>query len=161
MNNECRKQADLAEGNFFSVMSAMANARLSVLCSEWRTQFPKCSLKIIFGNGCEFASINGEGVSFWERERESEPSDSRWSSDSELDLGIVADALEDVWYITKGYERGCPDDIEVLPDDVELGGKQDEQSDDREAGKDIPVYGNCPGYICPRPEPFERSVYIQ
>lgn len=65
MNNEYREQADIAEGSFFNTMSAMANIRLDALCSEWRTLFPKSSLKILFGNGTEFVYVNGDSVPFW------------------------------------------------------------------------------------------------
>jgi len=160
MTNEYRKSADLCEGNFFSVMSAMANSRLTALCSEWRSKYPKSSLKIIFGNGSEHVIVNGIYINFW---GDHIPFTAGWDKKEvgDIDLQIVFDALEDIWYICDHYTRACPNDIEVLPDDSELGGKDEQEGDDRDTGKDIPVYGKCPDYICPRPGVPGDAVHIQ
>jgi len=149
-----RQRADIAEGNFFKTLSTYADCRLIDLATAWRLQFPKCSLKIIFGNGDEHCYVNGVGVNFYMKDPRF-PNDSRWSydrfqDDVDLDLTLIADALEDVWYICDGYARACPNDIEVLPEDSELGGKDEESTDDRETGKGLFNYGGLPGYDCPR-----------
>lgn len=163
MINEYRKSADLCEGNFFAVMSALANTRLSSLCSEWRSIYPKSSLKITFGMGTERIAVNGIHVCFWKdwSEEDLQFSNNAASVIGNMDLQFVQDALTDVWYICDDYSRACPNDIEVLPDDSELGGKDEQGSDDRNTGKDIPVYGKCPGYICPRPGVPGDAVHIQ
>mgnify|MGYP000388648976 CR=1 FL=1 len=152
MTNEYRKSADLCEGNFFAVMSALANTRLSSLCSEWRSKYPKSSLKIIFGNGSEHVAVNGITVYFW--------SDQDEYLLGEMDLHIVLDALKDVWYICDNYSRARPNDIEVLPDDSELGGKDEQEGDSRNFGEDIRAYEKFPSYRCPRPGAPGDAVYI-
>jgi hypothetical protein len=164
MENEYRKQADLAEGNFFSVMSKLADNRLTVLCAEWRSQFPKSSLKIIFGMGSESVLVNGEHVTIWG----TDGTNCRWDTSGigdAMDLTIVADAIEDVWYICDGYRRACPNDIEVLPDDSELQGGPDgekQPTGHRETGEDSDLERVViPGYNCPRKRTPVDPVHIQ
>ena len=149
---------DLAEGKFFNKIRYIANGRLNDLALEFRSKFPKRSLKIVFGNRDELISIDGKRFVVYD--------DCSFTFEDYLIvpslkcLEFIAQAVCDVCDITDGYRRGCPDDLEVLPDDSELGGKYEQDGDDRNTGKDIPNYGECPGYICPRPGLLGDAVHI-
>jgi len=171
-NEELVKIADNAQTKAFEMISQIANLRLEFLANEFRSTFPKRSLKIIFGNGDELVSVNGHqlgvygtGISGTDSET-SMTWDKTWADKRiTAQLNFVAQAIRDVWAITDHYRRGCPDDLEVLPDDSELQGGPDVENEiitiRKAVGSDIRDYGEHPAYDCPRPGSPGDAVHIQ
>ncbi len=163
-----KHRADIAEGECFKLISTYANSRLIDLAIQFRSKFPKRSLKIVFNNQTQIIAVDGQGMSVYGKGTAN--TDMTWNSgwaDPRIkdQLGFIADAVRDVWDITDHYRRGCPDDLEVLPDDSELtggpNGKRKQKSDSRDIGEDISANEEWPGYRCPRPGLPGDAVYIQ
>tara|TARA_R100001086_G_scaffold230028_1_gene150178 strand:+ start:620 stop:1141 length:522 start_codon:yes stop_codon:yes gene_type:complete len=166
-NTENMKYKDLADGRHFSSISSIANMRMNVLADEFRSRFPKRSLKIVFGNGSQCCSVDGTRFTVWgEKDWMLQGLEGSFDLDSENHadiLGFIAEAISDVWDITEHYERGCPNDLEVLPDDSELGGtSEDQERTDRIVGEDIPDDGvSIPGYNREGPGSPSDPVHVQ
>lgn len=162
------ERANDAVEKVHELISTYADCRLIDLCSEFRLKFPKRSLKIIFGNGDEFISVDGYDLKVYGDHGGDHDLvwKNQWANERQArQLKFVADAVREVWDITDHYSRGCPKDIEVLPDDSELGGGPNGEPSTRpeEVGDNSnPDNGvNIPGYNCPRPGSPVDPVHIQ
>ncbi len=165
-NEQLVKIADDAQSKAFEMISQIANLRLEFLAHEFRSEFPKQSLKIVFGDYSESVSVNGYALGVygdgtintmtWGKE---------WADEKiTTQFDFLAQAVRDVWKITNWYRRGCPNDLEVLPDDSELQGGPNVENEiisiRKAVGSDIRDHGEYPAYDCPRPGPPGDAVHI-
>ncbi len=113
------KRIEASELRTEQLVTNIANQRLRELVSIFKKKRPNKSLQILFGNGSEHVSINGEPFRLrnWDDldlERESrrkwEPDDDDTPLD-EVEAGWIIKALMDVDTLTDGYKRGAPDDV--------------------------------------------------
>lgn len=178
VNNEhFMKLADDAEEKMIAMINQVANLRLECLANEFRLKFPKRSLKILFGNGDECIALDGHKMQVFGADgarlqgvfratRCTMTYKGQWAEDALADqLEFIAQTVRDVWAITNHYRRGCPDDLEVLPDDSELQGGPNVENEiitiRKAVGSDIRDHGEHPAYDCPRPGSPGDAVHIQ
>lgn len=149
-NEHFIKLADDAAAKAFKMISQIANLRLECLANEFRLTFPKQGFLITFSDRTQSISLNGLPLL-----------KCNLFSD---EITLICQATSDVREITNEYLRGCPDDLEVLPDDSELQGGPDERSYittvQKSVGSDIRDDEEFPGYRCPRPGSSIDPVHI-
>lgn len=100
------------------LVTEIANQRLHELVNVFVRKRPNKSLKILFGNGTEYVSIQGETFDLrswadldFERERRQQFDDDDADPLDEAAARWVIKALMDIDTITNGYKRGSPRNI--------------------------------------------------
>lgn len=89
-------ELDLETARHRKEIDRIANERLQAFRRKW-TSTHSDPLELIFGNGTEFAKLNG-----------------KWWNSFDWD-DILVTAIADVDEITAGHTQGCPDNLVIEP----------------------------------------------
>lgn len=115
MTKQQSKRLDAILDRFNTAIDKLADERMSLLAKWFAGKFPKHSLRIIFGNGDELVLVDGHTIHLEDGRDVNIARDSYPTANGRYAacLNPIHDALRDVWEITDGYRRGCPNDVNV------------------------------------------------
>lgn len=116
MNEQDSKRLEAIVGQFETAITELADERMSRLAKWFASEFPKHTLDILFGNGDELILVNGRQTHLEDGRDVNISLRARPLCNGRYApcLNPIHEALKDVWDITDGYRRGCPDSIKVF-----------------------------------------------
>ena len=113
---QLKKKADAIRARAHKQISALADQRLQQLIPWWHQKFPTRQLKIIFGNGSEYVSIDGRSYYWAPCAQICRRGKKNWPMPiPETVFDAIDQAIEDIDDITTGHRNGCPEDFVIEP----------------------------------------------